>query len=323
MQYVRANYFIPDARKYWIKPSVKYLEEYLKTNKVDAIITTGPPHSVHLIGLALKKKLNINWLADFRDPWTDLDYFHQLPLTSKSKNKHIKLEKDVISNADKVIVVGKTMQVNYSTFNKNTHIITNGYDTFENHNEDIKLDKKFSILHIGLMNADRNCDNLWKVLSELCAGNNSFKNDLEIKLIGKVSQEVLNSINYYHLKNNLTLIDYVKHQEVINHQKSAQILLLSINQVPSAKGIITGKIFEYLQAKRPILAIAPTNGDLAEILHQTNAGDTFNFKEEKKLKEKIIEYYQKYKDKDLLYYSKDIEKYHRKNLTKQLVNLLK
>ena len=323
LQYIRANYFIPDARKYWIKPSVNYLEKYLENNKVDAIITTGPPHSIHLIGLALKNKLGINWIADFRDPWTDIDYFHQLPLTNKAKSTHFQLEKEVVNKADKVIVVGKTMQENYLKFNKNTLVITNGYDTFKSNKDEIKLDTKFSILHIGLMNADRNCTNLWKVLSEICNENSSFKNDLEIKLIGKVSPQVLNSLKESSLNENLNLINYIEHHKVTYHQKSAQVLLLSINNVPSAKGIITGKIFEYLQAKRPILAIAPKDGDLAEILKHTNAGKIVDFKEIDNLKEIILDYYLKYKNNKLLCTSINIEQYHRKNLTKKLVEVLK
>ena len=187
LQYIRANYFIPDARKYWVKPSVKYLEKYLSENKIDAIITTGPPHSLHLIGLHLKKKTKVKWIADFRDPWTDIDYFHQLPLTKKAIKKHHQLEKEVLKNADASLVVGKTMKTNYEAFSKNIHVVTNGYDSEEKTNNQSVLDSKFSITHIGLMNADRNPKMLWKALAELSEENSDFKNDLEIKLIGKFS----------------------------------------------------------------------------------------------------------------------------------------
>ena len=321
-QYIRANYFIPDARKFWIKPSVKFLKNYLNNNKIDAIITTGPPHSVHLIGLALKEKTTIKWIADFRDPWTDIDYFHQLPLTKKSIQKHHLLEQTVLKKADKLIVVGKTMQHNYLKFNKNTHVITNGFDYFKD-TKAAQLDKKFSLLHIGMLNSDRNHKMLWKILAELCQENPNFKTDLEIKLIGKISTDTFKSLSYFNLNKNLNHIDYVKHSEVIQHQKSAQILVLLINKVPSAKGIITGKIFEYLQAKRPILAIAPTNGDLAEIISNTKSGIVVDFDDEKKLKKTILSQYKKYKKNSLTIDSVNIAKYHRKELTKKLVHLLK
>tara|TARA_B110000114_G_scaffold92285_1_gene97358 strand:+ start:394 stop:1020 length:627 start_codon:yes stop_codon:yes gene_type:complete len=100
VQYIRANYFIPDARKFWIQPSVNFLSNYLENNHIDAIITTGPPHSMHLIGLELKKKLGIKWISDFRDPWTEIDYFQQLPLTKKATKKHQDLEQEVLINSD-------------------------------------------------------------------------------------------------------------------------------------------------------------------------------------------------------------------------------
>jgi glycosyltransferase involved in cell wall biosynthesis len=321
MQYIRANYFIPDARKYWVKPSVKYLKKYLKENKIDVIITTGPPHSVHVIGLKLKQHFpKIKWLADFRDPWTDIDYFHQLPLTNKAKNKHFNLEKLVLQTANQVIVVGKTMQENYLKFNKNTHVITNGFDTFKTNY--VLLDRKFSLLHIGMLNNDRNHKMLWEVLKEISTENKQFKNNLEIKLIGKVCKEAINDIDKNGLKNNLTHIDYIKHNKVIKHQKSAQVLLLLINKVPSAKGIITGKVFEYLQAERPILAIAPTNGDLSEILINTNAGFIIDFKDKKNLKELVLEMYERYKSDNLANDNKNVEQYHRKVLTEKLVKII-
>ena len=321
LQYIRANYFIPDARKFWIEPSVKFLEEYLEHNPVDTIITTGPPHSVHLIGLALKEKTNIKWIADFRDPWTAIDYFYQLPLTKKSIKKHHELEEKVLKNADDVIVVGNTMQNNYLKFNLNTHTITNGFDDFEiNHN--IHVDNKFSLLHIGMLNADRNHEILWEVLAEIKQEIPDFKSDLEIKLIGNICNEVLEDIAKHNLSDNLNKIDYVEHNQVIAHQKSAQVLLLLINDVPSAKGIITGKIFEYLQAQRPILAIAPENGDLATILQNTNAGFTIDFNDKTNLKKTILSLYNDYKNGVLEINSLNIEKYHRKELTKELVKIL-
>lgn len=322
LQYIRANYFIPDSRKYWIKPSVKYLEKYVKTNNIDVIITTGPPHSVHLIGSELKEKTNTKWIADFRDPWTSIDYFYQLPLTKKSVKKHHKLEQKVLKTANHVIVVGDTMKKKYLKFNKNTHTITNGFDSFEN-TETKPLDKKFSLLHIGMLNADRNHKILWEALAELKQEIINFSNDLEIKLVGKVCKETLEDINKHKLSSNFTPINYISHNKVIAYQKSAQVLLLLINNVPSAKGIITGKIFEYLQAKRPILAIAPTNGDLVPILQNTKAGFLIDFSDKANLKKTILSLYKDYKNGVLTVSSVNIEQYHRKELTKQLVSIIK
>jgi glycosyltransferase involved in cell wall biosynthesis len=321
-QYIRANYFIPDARKYWIKPSVKYLTKYLKDNKIDIIITTGPPHSTHLIGLQLRKKLNIKWIADFRDPWTEIDYFHQLPLTKRSIEKHRQMEEEVLKNADTVLVVGKTMANSFKKFTKNIDVITNGYDSFEMEKE-VRLDEKFSLVHIGMLNSDRNHKILWKVLQELCLENKEFAEDLQLKFIGKLAEDIMRDIEKYRLKDYTTFIDYLVHREVLQHQISAQVLLLSVNNVPSAKGIITGKIFEYLQANRPILAIGPTNGDLAEIINNTNSGIIIDFEDEIKLKEEILKLYANFKNNSLNVDSINIEQYHRKELTKQLAKIIK
>ena len=291
LQQIRANYFIPDARKFWIKPSVIFLKKYISENDIDVVISSGPPHSLHLIGMQLKKELDVKWISDFRDPWTAIDYFHQLPLTEKSKKKHFQLEKEVLENSDAVLVVGKTMKENYKVYSKNIHVITNGFDTDSNlESPKINLDTKFTITHIGMMNADRNPKVLWKVLSELCQENQEFKEDLEIKLIGKIATDVEGDLAENKL--NVSKIDYVPHNEVKLYQKQSQVLLLVVNNVPSAKGIVTGKIFEYLQAKRPILAIGSEDGDLAEILNDTNAGSIFNFDEKRKLKAEILGLYE-------------------------------
>ena len=322
LHYIRANYFIPDSRKYWIKPSIKYLSNYLKTNNIDLIITTGPPHSIHLIGLGLQKKNSIKWIADFRDPWTDIDYFHQLPLTKNSLEKHELLERKVLKNADSVLVVGKTMKENFKKFNKKIHVLTNGFDS-NLINENLELDKKFTFTHIGLMNADRNPIVLWKVLAKMAIKNIEFASDLQVKLIGKSALEIHTSIKEYGLENIVQFIGYLPHQKVIDHQRSSQVLLLVANNVPSAKGIITGKVFEYLQAKRPILAFAPEDGDLAEIIENTNSGIVIDFNDEEKLKKVMVDLYEKFKQDKLTVNSKSIDQYHRKNLTGKLAKIIK
>jgi len=321
LQYVRANYFIPDARKFWVKPSVKYLKKYLEENKVDVIISTGPPHSMHLIGLQLKKLLNVKWIVDFRDPWTEIDYFHQLPLTKKAIARHHALEKEVIVNADAVLVVGDTMRKSYQKFNSNIITVTNGFDEVIS-NIEIAIDSKFTITHIGLMNADRNPTILWEVLSEISRSDNEFKRNFELKLIGKIDASVLRDIAKFNLKNNVCLIDYVAHNEVVKYQKKSQVLLLIVNNVPSAKGILTGKIFEYLMAKRPILGIAPIDGDLAEIINETNSGIVIGFNQKEELKKAILELYSKFKNENLGVQSTNIAQYHRKELTKKVSKII-
>ena len=320
-QYVRANYFIPDARKFWIKPSVKFLSNYLKNNKIDAIITTGPPHSMHLVGLALRDKFKIKWISDFRDPWTEIDYFQQLPLTKKAKKKHHQLEQEVLEKSDMVIVVGETMKKKFLKHNHNIEVLTNGFDSYEN-SLTIELDSNFSITHVGLMNADRNPTILWEVLYEISSENIDFKNNLRIKFIGKIDDTVIQDIQVFNPKN-IVRIPYLDHKEVRKYQASSQVLLLSINQVPNAKGIITGKIFEYLQAKRPILGIGPEDGDAAAILKKTNAGNIVGFNNKIELKAAVLKLYKDFKEERLFVKSINVEQFHRKNITRQLAQVIK
>jgi len=322
LQFIRANYFIPDARQLWVKPSIDFLTDYLVKNPVDVVISSGPPHSMHLIGLALKEKVGLKWIADFRDPWLDIDYFHQLPLTKKSKKKHAALEMEVAKKADLILVVGKSMKEYYAQFNKNTEVISNGF-VFKNSNIDAQLDTSFSLTHVGLMNADRNPEMLWEVLGELLIEDEEFAKDLSINLIGKVDVRVKEQIKKNKLEKLTTYVDYLPHDEVIKSQNSAQVLLLPVNQVPFAKGIITGKVFEYLQSSRPILAIAPKGGDLAEIIDETQSGVVVDFHEKQKLREEILSFYTKYKEQNLRIESKNIEQYNRQKIAMKLNDLLK
>jgi hypothetical protein len=321
IQYIRANHFIPDARKFWVKPSVRYLERYLKKHKVDVVITTGPPHSVHLIGLKLKKITGIKWIADFRDPWTAIDYFHQLPLSKKAIKTHYYLENKVLTKADAVLVVGNEMNKNYCKLSGNVFTVSNGFDgeIVEDHPD---LDSRFTLTHIGLMNADRNPSMLWEVLSELVNEDQNFSNDFKLKLIGKVDESVVKAISENNLSKHVKVIDYMSHNEVVEHQRKSQVLLLIVNNVPSAKGIITGKIFEYLMARRPILAIAPSSGDLIDIINSTNSGIAVEFLDKDFLKNTILELYSKFKQEKLIVDSKNIDQYHRKELTKKVSGII-
>ena len=268
-----------------------------------------------------KEKLNIKWIADFRDPWTEIDYFHKLPLTKKSIKKHYSLEKEVLENADTVLVVGKTMNENYKQFNKNVVTVTNGFDG-EISKAKNGFHQKFCLTHIGLLNADRNSELLWEVLSEICRENSKFERDFEVKFIGKVDASVHKSITNFKLEKNVHFLGYKSHSEVNALQYKSQVLILIVNNVPSAKGIVTGKIFEYLKVRKPILAIAPVNGDLAEIVTQTQSGYVIDFNDKVGLKNTILELYAKFKEGKLTVNSKNIEHYHRKELTKKVSEII-
>ena len=322
IQYIRANYFIPDSRKFWIKSSVKKLTSFVQENDIDIMITTGPPHSLHLIGAEIKKRTGLKWLADFRDPWTNIDYFHSLPLTKKSREKHYQMETMVLKQADAVTVVGNSMKKEFSDRNDQVHVLTNGFDGDTKSKESL-LDKKFSICHIGMMNADRNPKILWRAIRELIDESEDFRKDLVVKLIGNCDREVYESVSEWKLKHHVSFVAYVPHKDVLNFQRSSQILLLAVNNVPSAKSLITGKIFEYLQSQRPVIGIGPVDGDLADILNETQAGQIIDFEDVKGLKELIKSHYRLFKSGKLKSKARNIDRYHRKHLSKELAEILK
>jgi len=322
MLWVRGNFFIPDARIGWVKPSVSYLEKFISENNIDTVITTGPPHSLHLIGMQLKEKTGVKWLADFRDPWTTIHYHKSLRLSKSSQKKHEDLEQEVLNKANQIVVTSQVTKNEFSLLTKKPiSVITNGFEA----SNDIQnqLDTQFSLVHIGSLLSNRNPKILWKVLSEIVKTNNDFKVDLQIKLVGIVGEEILESIQKYGLADNCEVVGYVLHKEAIQLQHNAQVLLLVEMDTSETKAIIPGKLFEYVASKRPIVALGPQGSDVETILTETNSGNYFLYSEEEKLKIQILTYYKKYKQGILVLESKNISKYSRRELTKKMSELIR
>ena len=319
--WIRGNFFIPDARIGWVKPAVGFLKEYLAKNDMDIVISSGPPHSLHLIGMALKEKLGIKWVADFRDPWTTIHYHQSLRLNKRAQKKHLKLESQVLNNADLVVVTSLNTKKEFQkTTNKPIEVITNGYDISEK--IESNLDAQFSIVHIGSLLTNRNPEILWEVLSELKEENKAFSKALLIKLVGTVSEDVLKSIEAVGLTANYKTLGYVSHQEAIQIQHDTQVLLLVEMDSPETKSIIPGKLFEYVAANRPILALGPDGSDVEGILKETNSGNYFKYTDKEKLKKQLQLYYEAYLKANLNVNSQNTEKYSRRELTKSLSSVL-
>jgi glycosyltransferase involved in cell wall biosynthesis len=319
--WVRGNLFIPDARVLWVKPSVKYLSKYIQENGIETIITTGPPHSLHLIGLELKKQLKVKWIADFRDPWTTIGYHKALKLSASSEQKHKKLESEVMNSADFLLVTSPTTKKEFEAITtKPIHVITNGYDVEKVSRQ--PLDEKFTLAHIGSFLSERNPRVLWEALNELIQENADFKTHFELKLIGAISQEVLEAIAEFQLSNHVNNLGYVSHQEALEHQRKSQVLLLVEIDSEATKSIIPGKLFEYMVSERPILAIGPKDADFSILLKQTNTGTFALYDEKEKVKETILSYFNLYLEKNLKVFPVGLQQFSRKNLTKALAGLL-
>lgn len=322
MTWIRANVFIPDARMLWIRPSIRRLKKILKKEGIDTIISTGPPHTTHMIALGLKRHdPSLRWIADFRDPWTKIDYFHHLPLTRRARKKHFRLEDEVLRTADEVITVTRGMAEDYrSRVKGHLHVITNGYDTADSPEAETILDKKFTICHIGSLNTDRNPHEFWEVLSELCRENPGFAADLQIELTGNVNPAVFDSLRGNGLGEYIKHIPYAPHAEVVRSQHSARVLLLLMNRTPSGALYIAGKLFEYLAARRPILLTGFAKSDAADILRECQAGYALDFSDKTGLRHAIEQLYAGYKagTDTSLPACPTLEKYSRYALTERL-----
>lgn len=321
--WIRGNLFIPDARKFWIKPSTMFLLKWLKTNHVDVIVSTGPPHSMHMIALGLKEKTNIPWLADFRDPWTQIDFYDKLMLTAWADNKHKKLEQKVLKRADLVLTVNKSLANDLGKLaGRDIHVIPNGYDPDDFLSLPVYKQNDFSITHLGAMNADRNPVVLWRALADLLKDQPGLKNRLRIILIGKVDFSVRQNIIDSGLLTYTSFIPYMQHHEALAKASQSAVLLLPLNKTANVKGITPGKLYEYLALKRPILCIGPGNGDAAEILKETQSGVCVNFEDLTACKNALWNFVEKHKYKQLFSEMKSIKSYSRKNQTKSISELL-
>jgi len=332
--WVRGNFFIPDARVFWVKPSVKFLEQYLKENKIDVVVTSGPPHSLHLIGLDLKKKLpNLKWIADFRDPWTEISYYKHLKLTKNSDQKHRQLESQVFKNADITLATSYTDAENFRKNGANAVCITNGFDVDVkmSNREDIKSlnneqqlnnAPQFTLSYIGVLEQLRNPENLWKALDDMVKTNSDFAEKFSLKFAGRIDDKILNEIENSSLKKHILNLGYLSHDKAIDEMQSSDILLITNFPNESSRGIIPGKIFEYLATGKQIISFGPNDADVSKILDETKAGKHFGYNDAETIKKFILEKFELWKNGNLSENAQNIEQFSRKNLTKKLSEIL-
>ena len=274
MLWLRSNLFVPDPRAGWVRPSVVFLCRYLSEHPVDVIVTTGPPQSVHLIGRGLHRKLGVPWVADFRDPWTRMFFFKDLPMLPCVRRKHVRLEKSVLNEASAIVSVTPRVQADFASMTSTpVHLITNGYDESDFSAElPPRTDGKFRIVHTGLFASDGNPLELWKALAGLCSESADFASRLEIRLAGKVDPEIVDSIVEAGLGAQLKLLGYLPHPESVAELRQADIILLPLRQAPEYSKVYPGKIFECMAAGPFVLGIGPTDSAAAELLASTGTG---------------------------------------------------
>ncbi len=354
---VRGNCFIPDPRRLWVGPSVRFLKKYLKEHPVDIIVSTGPPQSMHLIGRKLALATGLPWIADFRDPWTKIFYFKHLSLSSWARRRHEKLERRVLDDATVVVAVSPLVQEDFRSMTSTpVELITNGYDEddfrperkdraeadFRPEGKDgpvsgvengagtdgqsntqaaAQPDGQFNLTHTGLFAADGNPETLWEVLARKCAADPAFRQRLRIRLVGKTDRQVLDSIRAAGLGENLVDRGYQPHEEAVREQREASVLMLPLRREPEYRAVLPGKVFEYLAADRPVLGIGQPDGAMAALLADCKAGTVADWDDRATVAGFIDRCWRLFTAGEPLSGAEDIARFSRRRLTESYVAL--
>jgi glycosyltransferase involved in cell wall biosynthesis len=322
--WIRGNFFIPDPRMFWIRPAVKFLQDYIQKNGIERIVTTGPPHSMHLIGLRLKKKNPaLKWIADFRDPWTEWDLMDTLSLTSVARNYHRALERQVLKFADVVITISPYYVNRFKELGgRRVELITNGFDEDDFRNIPRVKTERFTIRHVGNVDELRDPKPVMEAIRQLCLENAELESSLWIEFIGNVNQSFKTFVAGDALLSRVTrFIDHMPHSTLVSLYGSTDLQLLILAHNALASGNIPGKVFEYLASGNPILAVGSGDGDVAGILKQTKAGEVFERTDLSGMKNALLNYFKRWKNGEANR-DRDVSDYSRKQMTIKLADIL-
>ncbi len=325
--WIRGNLFRPDPRCLWIGPSVRFLKKYLAEHPVDLIVSTGPPQSMHMIGLRLSRETGLPWIADFRDPWTKIFYFKHLSMTSATEKWHRKMEKKVLDEASAVVAVSPLVQQEFQEMTDTpVELITNGFDECDFSSEQCTeayggASEEFIITHTGLFAADGNPTVLWDMLAEKCRTDEIFKKLLRIKLIGKTDDQILKALTDRGLEDSMINMGYQPHSVAVEQQRQASLLILPLRKEPEYKAVLPGKLFEYLASQRPILGIGQPDGAMAMIVNETRTGTVIDWEDRKGLTQYIEQCWERHLEGRLSTEGADLSRFTRRSLTRRMAVL--
>lgn len=322
-RFIRGNLFVPDPRKGWNKYAYKKAAELIRKEQIEVVVTSGPPHSTHLIGKKLKRNFGIKWIADFRDPWTDIYYYKDLYHIGLITWYDRKLEESVLSEADKIITVsgevGKLLLKRIPDSSSKIAVIPNGYDNTDFENAEPVHNEMFTITYTGTISMTYRIE---QFAEAVCLLPGKVKEGIKIRFIGNVPDEIVNLFYLKGIGEMVEVMGYLPHKQAVSQMKGASMLLMSIPDTPDNKGIVTGKLFEYLAACKPILAIGPKGGDVEILIDKCKAGKLFTYQDIEGMKNYILETYQQYLNGNSDFNSTGIGSYTRKNLTEELSRYL-
>jgi glycosyltransferase involved in cell wall biosynthesis len=324
--WIRGNFFIPDPRIFWVRPAVSFLSDYVARNKIQVIITTGPPHSIHLIGLTLKRRLpELRWLADFRDPWSEWGMWDSLMVSKLVRKVHKRLERKVLEKADEIITITPFYARRFEQLAKRpVRLLTNGYDENDFKNIAYERPPKFLIRHVGLINERCDPRPFMRALESEMRSDAIFSADVHLEFIGEVHPDFQQFVTHQPLVAAVTsFTGNVPHDELIRVYGSSSLLLLILTGYKDAEGFLPGKLFEYFATGLPVLGVGPVSGDAAVLLHETRAGVMIESNDEPGMRMALKETYTKWKNKSEPYvHRSNVKNLSRREVTARLADIL-
>ena len=321
---------VPDGDRLWARMAQKRVIEEIEKRGIELIYTTSAPYSDHLLGLYVKKKLpHVKWVADFRDEWTNNPYTLDNPHSPSRTKKEKAMEAAVLQTADWLITNTPVMRKNFVEIHgldgANFDWIPNGYDV-----EDFAaLDKtpqenaKFTVTYTGLLYGRRKPDTFFDAVGQLISEGAIPKDGLDIRLIGNYHVERLEkSIAQYGLTGCVRILPYMPHKDCLQELLRSDALLLLEGSGRGADAFFTGKVFEYMNTGRPVIAVLP-EGAAAGLVRESKIGETADFDSVEEIKALFLRFYEQYRDKTLTF-APDmavIGRFERKVLTGELAEV--
>ena len=323
-RWIRVNFFIPDAKLFWQFYAVKKGKYVIKKEKPDIIFSTSPPPTTNLIARKLAKWSKLNWVADFRDPWTNIYYYEKLNISGISKKLNKNLEKKVLRDANKIITVSENFFPD-SNINNKSFQIENGFDLddFQYIEPPQSKNKKYTIRYIGTLKSNQFFENFLKILKELST-NKEFQSHIKFETIGFLDEDIKNYIKKELANIEVNIIGYVAHKEAIEYMASADLLIMAIGKGVQSKNVVSTKIFEYLMAGKPILAFGHTDGIANRILTETNGGKMFEYDAYESVKQYFLSNYNNWQNNNngKKINQEELKKYNFFNLTQKIAAVM-
>jgi hypothetical protein len=326
-EFIRSTFFIPDARIGWKFTANSKAMEIIQKHNINAIYSSSPPYTCSIIARYVKRQTGLPWIAGFRDPWTGFISSPKRWLIPKKIDEA--MEYSVFNEADFVECawqgIIKDALSKYPLLHKEKFFhVPNGFDSADfPHLKNMRNDK-FTLTYTGSLYGRRNPSSLFAGIEKLLALGKIHKSDFCLKFIGRFGAEVLEMFEKATFKDSIEIISYMPHEKSIEELFSSDSVLLIVDESKESKEIVPGKVYEYIGSKKPVLAIGPTDGAVAELIIETKSGRIAHQNDVDIISEIFLEYINNWKNPEYKFYPdlKAIEKYERKNSAKILAELL-